>query len=291
MELEVSPYWVCPCKGQGKKITAVAAATGEGASDVSVIIIGPHGTSASGIGRATLEYTTTDADRGTELQFSATATDRPDRDESAYAIMSKFVSFQITKGKIDLADDPEFPGFITLTAVNDEMNIGIEMNAEFIVIPFVPETDNPTKSIFLTCPIRFQIEQWVHGSQVTMLSTGNPPNVVTNKLETLHLGTPDPYWDQATQSLKFTVVDVIGPRTNAPLNQIQLMSIQAKANVYLETKCRDCTKFEPIGKATWEINGAVAPAPPPPSQPLLAGGTLTPTAGIPSNEEPAQPNW
>src|SRR5689334_22041340 len=77
--LDVAPYWVCPCSGTPKTITVEATPTGPGAATAVVVITGPHDSYADGIGGATLEYSTWEEDRGTVLEFHATATERPDR--------------------------------------------------------------------------------------------------------------------------------------------------------------------------------------------------------------------
>ncbi len=284
LELKITPDRVCPCSGQQKLITASAKATGEGADKATVEIYGPNDTYASGKGAATLEYHTQETDRGTALDFTATATDRPDQQGKAYVMMATFVELKMQNGIVDSILDPIRPRSLLLTVISGAQGEekGILTQAVFKVIPAVPNLN--------VCPFDYRIHQWVFGSQVILL-TGQPTdNLITNKEETV-TDVSKPIWVPQSQLLFFATSDLIGPHTNATQPFIQLMSIQAKANVYLQVKCKECEKFETIGKASWEINGAWAPAPPPPNQPLPAGGAFTSKDGTASSEAPAKPAW
>jgi len=292
LELEITPYTICPCPGEDQSFTVVAKATGEGAEEAFVEIWGPWDQYASGTeGTATLEYSVTDKDIGTVLEFTASATDRVDVTVKGYVIQAVFSFMVFNSQPIPAfeAENGKPPNSWWLHLVEkDGPGQGFYLYCGFQVVPFVPQTNNPSTSYFATCPFGSFVEQYVKGYDAQQI-VGNPvqeapyqqPELV-KKIE----GTEK--WDVKTQIQEFYVGDNPGIRINppTPITQIAFMGKVGVANVYMIVNCKgECLQYPTIGKASWGLDMSVYPASGQPNP----TGQFIPTNGQASTETPDYP--
>ena len=159
------PYYIVPCPGEAQTFSIYATATGEDAETATVEVFGPHDTYKRGTRAVVMDYEVRPIDYGTELDFSASATDRITQSLTRYCLGVKFLKMNFNKAKPAFAQYPEAPGPWTLY-LEGEGGVGgvarFSIDCSFQVIPIVP-SKIPGESTFAKCPFKFIVIQWVQG--------------------------------------------------------------------------------------------------------------------------------